>query len=132
MSITFFENYLKILNMFLYFAKFLRMKKFFAYSMSLVLFSAFLCSCKQIKTFDSFNSMNTYMTVQVFSSNAKKGQKACDAVRDEICQLEKILSTTISESDVFQINNCGQGEVFVHLPVKELLDFNTPLWYNVI
>lgn len=128
MSITFFENYLKILNMFLYFAKFLRMKKFFAYSMSFVLFGTFLCSCKQIKTFDSFNSMNTYMTVQVFSSNAKKGQEACDAVRDEICQLEKVLSTTISESDVFQINNSGQEEVPVHGPVKELLDFSSCMY----
>jgi thiamine biosynthesis lipoprotein len=125
MSITFCENYLKILKCFLSFANFLRMKKFFAYSFCFVLFSAFLCSCKQTKSFDSFNSMNTYMTVQVFSSNAKKGQQACDAVRDEIFRLEQILSTTIPESDVFKINNSGLAEVNVHIPVKELLDFSS-------
>ena len=93
--------------------------------MYILLFASFLSSCKQNKTFDSFNSMNTYMNVQVFSSNSGKGQNACDAVREEIMCLEKILSTTIPQSDVYTINNSGQTEVPVHLQVKELLAFSS-------
>ena len=128
MSITFFENYLKILKNNLSFANFLHMKKFLASSLSFMLFSVFLSSCRQSKSFDTFNSMNTYMTVQVFSPNANKGERACSAVKDEILNLERILSTTIEESDVYKINHSYLKATLAHKPVQELLDFSSIMY----
>ena len=47
--------------------------------------------------------MNTYMTIKSYGSRSPKANKA---VQDEVNRLEKIISTTITDSDVYIINNC--------------------------
>lgn len=71
-----------------------------------VFLAAFVCtvfsSCSKNMEVKSFTAMNTYMTVKSYGPQAKKiNQK----VQNEIERLEKILSTTISDSDTFLLNS---------------------------
>lgn len=86
---------------------------------------AALVSCKNVRVADSFAAMNTFMSVQVFSADEKKGREVCADVRDEIARLEKSLSVTIPGSDVFRMNNSAVRDVPVCKDVKELVDFSS-------
>lgn len=70
-----------------------------------LLFVVFLISCRQTKTSESFTAMNTFMTVSLYSSSAKKGEAACNQIKNRIAELEGILSTTLPASDVYYINH---------------------------
>ena len=67
------------------------------------------CSLKSAST--SFTAMNTFMTVKSYGKQAKKANQQ---IQNEIEQLEKILSTTIEESDIWKINNSEDDGIFVH------------------
>lgn len=110
------------------FCYFFSMKKSF-FVQILILSSVFaFFSCSRVKSSDSFTSMNTFMTIQVFSSSSKKGEEACQKVKEEILGLEKILSTTISESDLYKINHAEGKTLAVHAPVKEICDFSSEIY----
>ena len=68
-------------------------------------FFLFTSSCSQKSESTSFTAMNTYMTVKSYGKNSKKTAAANLMVQQEVERLEKILSTTIENSDVYRINN---------------------------
>lgn len=119
------ENANELLKILRSFVTFSHMKK---YSALLSLFLLFFASCKQIKTYDSFKSMNTYISVQVFSSSMRKGEEACAQVREKILSLEQLLSTTIAESDLYAVNNSSGECVAVHAAFEPLFDFSKMMY----
>ena len=98
---------MKITDIFVRFfsVNFLR-KKLFPVILLLISGSVFI-SCAQSKYSDSFQAMNTFMTVSLYADSAKSGKGACLAVKTEIERLENIFSTTIPESQVYRLNHSG-------------------------
>lgn len=103
--------------------KFLRFSKHFC----LFLSSLILISC-QSKTSGSatktFEAMNTFMSIRSYGANAEKGNIAAE---EEIRRIEKQLSVTDSESEIYKINN-AEGETTeisrnVASLLSEVLDF---------
>ena len=62
----------------------------------------FIPGCSQPPETTSFTAMNTFMTVKSYGRNAKNANQE---VQKEIERLEKILSTTLEESEIWEINN---------------------------
>ncbi len=93
-----------------------------------LLISFLFISCGQVKTSESFTAMNTYMTVSVFAPSSKKGKQVCRELQEKVCELESVLSTTLSDSDVYQLNH----NKFISEPVtpelSELLDFSKQMY----
>ena len=72
---------------------------------SVLVFLLVITSCSQKMEQTSFTAMNTYMTVKSYGKNSKKAAEANLMVQQEVERLEKILSTTIENSDIYRINN---------------------------
>lgn len=72
------------------------------------LFGAALTSCgeslEKSKSQIEFSSMNTQMTVTAYGKNS---EQAVQAAKDEIINLESLLSVTREDSDVYKINNAA-------------------------
>ena len=77
------------------------MKKNLALAAGLIFSCLIVTSCSKTPEVNSFTAMNTYMTVKSYGPNAKAANQQ---IQNEIERLEKILSTTISESDTSTIN----------------------------
>ena len=90
----------------------------------LILSSLLFVSCSQVKTTDSFTAMNTFMAVSVYSSSGKKGRAVCDELQSKVCELEGVLSTTLSTSDVYKLNHNKSLNAPVNPELSELLDFS--------
>ncbi len=80
-----------------------------------LVFCLFVCclltvSCSRKEESYSFTAMNTFMTVKTYGSNTKVLKRTNQQVQKEIERLEKILSTTIEESDVYKLNSCNSEE----------------------
>ena len=93
---------------------------------SLVYFLIFICfllmSCSQKMESTSFTAMNTYMTVKSYGKNAKSAAAANQLVQREVERLERILSTTIEDSDVYTINNSDEEEIPVRVETACLIE----------
>ena len=76
-------------------------------------------SCSNEPTITSFSAMNTFMTVKSFGKNAKKSNLQ---IKNEVERLEKILSTTETSSDIFNINNSDLSNVPIHSETHFLLE----------
>lgn len=87
-----------------------------------------LVSCKQTKTTESFTAMNTFMTVIVYSSSTKKGQSVCADIQNRIGELENILSTTLSTSDVYYINHNKKFPEQLKPELLEILKFSSIIY----
>ncbi len=86
-----------------------------------------LISCSQTKTSESFTAMNTFMTVSVYSSS-KKGQTVCRLLHNRIDELEGILSTTLSSSDVYYLNQNKRSLSPLKPELKSILDFSREMY----
>ena len=92
-----------------------------------IIISLMMISCRQTKTSESFTAMNTFMTVSVYSSSAKKSQTACQQIQNRIQELEKILSTTLPESEVYYINHSKILPSPLKPELKELLEYSADM-----
>jgi len=93
-----------------------------------LLFVVFLISCRQTKTSESFTAMNTFMTVSLYSSSAKKGEAACNQIKNRIAELEGILSTTLPASDVYYINHNKKLPDPIKSELLELFKFSSEMY----
>lgn len=71
------------------------------YLLFLLVFPCFFISCSERKDSVQFKAMDTYITITSYGKNAKKANKKA---RERIEEIEKIISTTIPESEVHKIN----------------------------
>ena len=78
-------------------------------------FGAVLTSCgaslEKSKSQIEFSSMNTQMTVTAYGKNS---EQAVQAAKDEIINLESLLSVTREDSDVYKINNAAGQTISVN------------------
>lgn len=93
-----------------------------------LLFVVSLISCRQTKTSESFTAMNTFMTVSLYSSSAKKGEAACNQIKNRIAELEGILSTTLPASDVYYINHNKRLPDPIKPELLELFKFSSKMY----
>ena len=77
----------------------------------LIFFFSLLFSCSASYRTQAFNAMNTFVTMKVYGSRA---ETACQKVEQRILELEKMLSVTDLQSDIFKVNNAGGEPVAVH------------------
>ena len=87
-----------------------------------------LISCSQKKTSQSFTAMNTYMTVSLYSSSAKKGQEVCRQIQNRIVELEGLLSATLPSSEVYNINHSEGLPSSFSADLQTLLNFSLELY----
>ena len=87
-----------------------------------------MISCSQKKSSQSFTAMNTFMTVSLYSSSAKKGREVCTLVQKRIEELEGLLSTTLPYSEVYNINHSGDLPSSLSPDLQSLLDFSLELY----
>ena len=92
------------------------------FSFSLLFFSCSKPQNKEIKSTESFTAMNTYMTVSLYSSSGKKGRELCNQVHQKVDDLEKMLSVTLEESDVYKMNHKEKYD-FSNDELEQLLFF---------
>lgn len=71
------------------------------YLLFLLVSVCFFISCSERKDSVQFKAMDTYITITSYGKNAKKANKKA---RERIEEIEKIISTTIPESEVYKIN----------------------------
>ncbi len=88
--------------------------------LSLTLFiSIFFISCAKNKSTETyFESMNTFMKVQAYGEHA---EEANDAAQKYIGQLEKIISVTKPESDIYKLNNTDSYPVEINDQTLDLI-----------
>ena len=72
--------------------------------------------------------MNTFMTVSLYSSSAKKGEAACNQIKNRIAELEGILSTTLPASDVYYINHNKKLPDPIKPELLELFKFSSEMY----
>ena len=108
------------------FILFFFMKKNFLF-LSLIL-SIILSSCSQRKSSESFTAMNTFMTINLYSTSAKKGQAACKEIKERIEELEGILSTTLPSSDIYHINHNSRFPQVLKPDLEKILEFSTLMY----
>lgn len=61
-----------------------------------------ITSCQEKKSVISFEAMDTFMTIQAYGKNA---EKATNQAKNEILNLENLISTTKESSDIYKINH---------------------------
>ena len=82
-------------------------------------------SCKPQKNTESFNAMNTFMTIQAYGSKSKE---ALSAVKNRVDELEKELSTTLIGSDIHTLNDSNGNAVSIHNDTAFLFNFTQGLY----
>ncbi len=87
-----------------------------------------MISCSQKKSSQSFTAMNTFMTVSLYSSSAKKSREVCTLVQKRIEELEGLLSTTLPFSEVYKINHSESQPSSLSPDLQSLLDFSLELY----
>lgn len=102
------------------------MKKLFPALFIAFVFS--LISCGQTKTSESFTAMNTFMTLSIYSSSAKKANSVCKQIQKKINELESIFSTTLPDSDVYYINHNKKLPDPMKLELLEILNFSADMY----
>ena len=97
----------------------------------LISISVFLASCRngsQTKISESFSAMNTFMTVTVYAPSANAGRSACSQIQGRVFELERILSTTLSVSNVHYINQNKKLPDPLKPELLELLEFSDGMY----
>lgn len=94
----------------------------------LIILSFLLISCGQTKISESFTAMNTFMTISVYSSSAKKGEVVCSQIQNRIHELEGILSTTLPDSDIYYVNHNKKLPEPLKPELFSLLDFSDKMY----
>ena len=78
-------------------------------SLTLAILMTFLiaaCDKPQEKHSESFEAMDTYMQLTVYGDKA-----AVQKIRDRVCELDKLLSSTDPDSDIYALNKNGSATV---------------------
>ena len=87
-----------------------------------VILAAGFFSCKTNSTSSSdvisFEAMNTFMTIKSFGKTAGSANKEA---KEKILQIEKLISVTDSQSEIYKINSCDDEEIMLSGEVKDLL-----------
>ena len=82
-----------------------------------ILLTLFACEKKEE---DYFESMNTFMKVQAYGKNA---EQANDAAQKYIGNLEKLISVTKPESDIYKLNHSETFPVEINAQTLDLIKF---------
>lgn len=90
------------------------------YILTAALLLSALTSCKDTKQTAAFEAMNTFMTLQSYGKNAAK---ANDEIKNEISALEKRISTTISNSEIYSINHSNGDYCTVSKETADIIAF---------
>lgn len=69
---------------------------------AIISISFLFISCSEKKASTSLNAMDTFMTIQAYG---KKSDAALEKTKNLICQIEKNISTTNPDSDVYRLNH---------------------------
>lgn len=80
-----------------------------------------LSSCTPKKDVNTFEAMNTFMTIQCYASNPAKINKQ---VQERILYLEDLFSTTKENSDIYNINHNQNNFIKVQPETLEIIDFS--------
>ncbi len=106
------------------------------FSVKAAVIAAFLlcssCNSKPNSThssFDvvSFEAMNTFMNIKAYGQNASSSNKKA---KETILKLEKSISVTDFESEIYKINNSTESDFVVSDDVAELLSFAIKAAHN--
>ena len=89
--------------------------------------SVFLFSCKPQKYEESFNAMNTFMTIQAYGSKAKT---ALSEVKSRVEEIEDSISTTKSESDIYKLNHSSGASLSVRNDTSFLFEFTHGMYIS--
>ena len=68
----------------------------------ILLLITLITSCQEKKSVISFEAMDTFMTIQAYGKNA---EEAANQAKNEILNLENLISTTKESSDIYKINH---------------------------
>ncbi len=98
------------------------MKRNACFVFVVVFASLFLFSCKPQKYTESFNAMNTFMTVQAYGSE-KKAKAALEEVKSRVESIEEVISTTKSGSDIYKLNHASGSSMVVRSDTAFLFEF---------
>ena len=98
------------------------MKRNACFVFVVIIAALFLFSCKPQKYTDSFNAMNTFMTVQAYGSE-KKAKAALDEAKSRVESIEEVISTTKSGSDLYKLNNSTGSSMVVRDDTAFLFEF---------
>lgn len=98
------------------------MKKF-PKILPIFIFSLFLISCETRRTSDSvsFTAMDTFMTIKSFGKNAKIANRLA---KNKVLEIEKLISVTNRESEIFFLNKNQQKWNFVSDLTFEAINFS--------
>lgn len=91
--------------------------KYFLFFIITILFSLISCGKTNSDTV-SFEAMDTFMTIRSFGKNAKEANQQ---VKQRVEEIEKLLSATDSESEVYKINHRTENTVKVQPELKNLI-----------
>ncbi|MBO4706732.1 MAG: FAD:protein FMN transferase [Spirochaetaceae bacterium] len=89
--------------------------------------SLLLFSCKPQKYTESFNAMNTFMTVQAYGSE-KKAKAALEEAKSRVASIEDVISTTKSGSDLYKLNHSFGASMVVRDDTAFLFEFTNGLY----
>lgn len=87
--------------------------------------SFLMFSCEQKKSSVSFNAMSTFMSVQAYGS---KSEEALKAIEKRIENIEKTISTTLEESDLYKMNNNPGSFIKVREDTSKLFEFTLGMY----
>lgn len=96
------------------------MKKPFLKSIGCFLSALALASCTPQKNVTSLEAMNTFMTIQWYGKNQSKIEQL---IKDKVSEIEKRISTTRIESDIYRINNSESFPVEISAETAELIQY---------
>ena len=96
------------------------MRRYIRSVIILISASVFLFSCKPQKYEESFNAMNTFMTIQAYGSKAKT---ALSEAKSRVEEIEDSISTTKDGSDVYKLNHSSGASLAVRKDTSFLFEF---------
>ncbi len=107
------------------------MKKFLCITLSAVLCITALCACSLSDNKPAevgFEAMDTFMSLKIYGQNRDSVLKN---VQGSIVSLDKLLSTTDKNSDIYKLNNAGAVPVEVDKTTADIVEMSLDLCDDV-
>jgi len=96
----------------------------FALISSFMIMGLLLISCKPKSSKKSFDAMNTFMVIQSYGRNS---ELANQEVEKEVLHLEKLISTTDQESQLYQLNHMENPKLLLSAETSQILHYGLEL-----